>query len=85
MYFPSLDFYVFDIQAIAIIIITICLVFAVNKFIIKKAEDDKKEGHKGVNEVALLLGGAAVGGLISLIVSYLTLESDNIDTSDYYN
>ncbi len=53
MYFPSLDFYVFDIQAIAIIIITICLVFAVNKFIIKKAEDDKKEGHKGVNEVAL--------------------------------
>lgn len=84
MYFPSLDFYVFDIKAIIIIILTICLAFAVNKFIIKKAQEDKKKST-GINEVALLIGGAIVGGLISLIVSYATLEPDVLDTSDYYN
>ena len=78
MNFFNFDFYKLDIQAILIIISTMGLLLAANKFII---DDDEKR----YNELIVSIGGVFIGFLISLLVSYVTLEADTIDTSDYYN
>ena len=46
----------------------------------KDTPDEKKK-----NETLIFLGSIILGFLISLIVSYATIEPDNLDTSDYYN
>jgi len=80
MFLSKFDFYRFDIQAVVIIILTVCICLGVNKYIEKDSPDEKKN-----NETLIFLGSIILGFLISLIVSYATLESDNLDTSDYYN
>lgn len=80
MFLSNFDFYRFDIQAVVIIIFTVCICLGVNKYIERDSPDEKKN-----NETLIFLGGIILGFLISLIVSYATLESDNLDTSDYYN
>lgn len=80
MFLSKFDFYRFDIQAVVIIILTVCICLGVNKYIEKDNPDEKKN-----NETLIFLGSIILGFLISLIVSYATLESDNLDTSDYYN
>tara|TARA_B100001564_G_scaffold3821_1_gene3358 strand:- start:3957 stop:4166 length:210 start_codon:yes stop_codon:yes gene_type:complete len=68
-------------QAVVIIISVVCLCLGINKYIQKDKPDEEKKN----NETLIFLGSIILGFLISLIVSYLTLESDNLDTSDYYN
>tara|TARA_B100000902_G_scaffold84837_1_gene89273 strand:+ start:1932 stop:2174 length:243 start_codon:yes stop_codon:yes gene_type:complete len=80
MILSKFDFYRFDIQAVVIIISVVCLCLGINKYIQKDTPDEKKN-----NETLIFLGGILIGFLISLIVSYATLEPDNLDTSDYYN
>lgn len=80
MFLSKFDFYRFDIQAVVIIILTVCICLGVNKYIERDSPDEKKN-----NETLIFLGSIILGFLISLIVSYATLESDNLDTSDYYN
>jgi uncharacterized membrane protein YidH (DUF202 family) len=80
MILSKFDFYRFDIQAVVIIISVVCLCLGINKYIQKDTPDEKK-----INETLIFLGGILLGFLISLIVSYATLEPDNLDTSDYYN
>jgi len=78
MNFSNFDFYNLDVQAVLIIVSTIGLLLAANKFIIDDSE-------KRYNELIIGIGGGFIGFLISLLVSYITLEADTIDTSDYYN
>lgn len=78
MNFSNFDFYNLDVQAVLIIVSTIGLLLAANKFIIDDSE-------KRYNELIISIGGGFIGFLISLLVSYITLEADTIDTSDYYN
>ena len=80
MFLSKFDFYRFDLQAVVIIITVVCLCLGINKYIQKDTPDEKKN-----NETLIFLGGIILGFLISLIVSYVTLEPDNLDTSDYYN
>jgi O-antigen/teichoic acid export membrane protein len=80
MILSKFDFYRFDIQAVVIIISVVCLCLGINKYIQKDTPDEKKN-----NETLIFVGGILIGFLISLIVSYATLEPDNLDTSDYYN
>jgi len=80
MFLSKFDFYKFDLQAVVIIIATICVCLGINKYIEKDTPGDKK-----YNETLVFIGGGMAGFLISLIVSYATLEADNLDTSDYYN
>jgi hypothetical protein len=80
MFLSKFDFYRFDIQAVVIIISVVCLCLGVNKYIEKDTPDEKKN-----NETLIFLGGIILGFLISLGLSYATLEPDNLDTSDYYN
>ena len=80
MFLSKFDFYRFDLQAVVIIIATICICLGVNKYMEKDTPDEKKN-----NETLILIGGGVLGFLISLGVSYGTLEPDNLDTSDYYN
>ncbi len=81
MLVSKFDFYKFDMQAVVIIISVVCLCLGINKYIQKDKPDEEKKN----NETLIFLGSIILGFLISLIVSYLTLESDNLDTSDYYN
>jgi len=78
MYLSKFDFYRFDIQAVGIIIVTICVFLAANRFMIKDNEDR-------LNEILVVLCSGMVGFLFSLLVSYITLEADIKDTSDFYN
>lgn len=80
MLVSKFDFYKFDMQAVVIIISVVCLCLGINKYIQKDKPDEEKN-----NETLIFVGGIILGFLISLIVSYLTLEPDNLDTSDYYN
>ncbi len=80
MFLSKFDFYRFDIQAVVIIIFTVCICLGLNKYIERDNQGEKKN-----NETLIFLGSIILGFLISLIVSYVTLESDNLDTSDYYN
>lgn len=73
-------FYNFDLQAVIIIIATICICLGINNYIQKDTPDDKKN-----NPTLIFICSGIMGFLISLIVSYATLEADNLDTSDYYN
>ena len=79
MFLSYFDFYRFDLQAVVIIIATICVFLGINTY--REKDTDKKKN----NELLISLLGAITGFVISLIVSYLTLEPDNLDTSDYYN
>ncbi len=79
MFLSKFDFYKFDIQAVVIIILTVCMCLGINKYIEQDTPDKKN------NETLIFLGGILLGFLISLIVSYVTLEADILDTSDYYN
>tara|TARA_B100000965_G_scaffold354942_1_gene331920 strand:+ start:5900 stop:6142 length:243 start_codon:yes stop_codon:yes gene_type:complete len=80
MFLSNFDFYRFDLQAIVIIIATICICIGINKYREKGIPDEQK-----INESLILLGSGILGFIISLIVSYATLEADILDTSDYYN
>tara|TARA_B100000902_G_scaffold384436_1_gene424608 strand:- start:1188 stop:1430 length:243 start_codon:yes stop_codon:yes gene_type:complete len=80
MFLSNFEFYNFDLQAVVIIIATICLALAINKYIEKNSLDGKK-----YNETLVLVISGILGFFISLIVSYSTIEPDNLDTSDYYN
>lgn len=80
MFLSKFDFYNFDLQAVIIIITTICLSMAINKYIEKSSLDGKK-----YNETLILVISGILGFFISLIVSYATIEADILDTSDYYN
>tara|TARA_B100000927_G_scaffold152933_1_gene123285 strand:- start:539 stop:781 length:243 start_codon:yes stop_codon:yes gene_type:complete len=80
MFLSKFDFYRFDMQAVVIIIITICICLGVNRYMERDTPGEKKN-----NEALIFLGSIILGFLISLIVSYATIEPDNLDTSDYYN
>tara|TARA_Y100000361_G_scaffold29115_1_gene23933 strand:- start:12401 stop:12643 length:243 start_codon:yes stop_codon:yes gene_type:complete len=80
MLVSKFDFYRFDMQAVVIIISVVCLCLGINKYIQKDKPDEEKN-----NETLIFLGSIILGFFISFIVSYVTLEPDNLDTSDYYN
>lgn len=80
MLVSKFDFYRFDMQAVVIIISVVCLCLGINKYIQKDKPDEEKN-----NETLIFLGSIFLGFFISFIVSYATLEPDNLDTSDYYN
>jgi hypothetical protein len=80
MFLSNFDFYRFDLQAAVIIIATICIFLGINKYREKGVPDEEKN-----NESVIVLCSGILGFIISLIVSYSTLESDILDTSDYYN
>ena len=78
MLVSKFDFYRFDMQAVVIIISVVCLCLGINKYIQKDKPDEEKN-----NETLIFLGSIILGFFISFIVSYVTLEPDNLDTSDY--
>lgn len=71
-----LDFYTFDLTAIVIILLFSLAVFSALNYM----DEEKEENYTFNVSVALFLGFMA-----SIFYSYITLESDDILTSNYWD
>lgn len=73
---PNLAFYKPDTQAFVIIVITIGVFYLINTMGITDPE-------KRYNNIITLSVGGIIGLIISIIVSYNTIEPDTLDTSGF--